>query len=69
MHKIGMNKQTVKELKSLAKEHGIKGYYRTKKAELIAASGITQQSKIMVDESPSKRYNCIHGKQKYIMWR
>ena len=30
-----MNKQTVKELKSLAKKHGIKGYYLMNKAELI----------------------------------
>ena len=35
MYKLGMNKQTLKELKSLAKEHGIKGYYLMNKAELI----------------------------------
>lgn len=34
-----MPKQTVKELKALAKEKKIKGYYKMKKAELIAALG------------------------------
>ena len=32
-----MEKQSVKELKSLAKERGIKGYYKMRKAELIEA--------------------------------
>jgi len=34
-----MLKQTVKELKAMAKEKKIKGYYKKKKAELIAALG------------------------------
>ncbi len=34
-----MLKQTVKELKAMAKEKKIKGYYKMKKAELIAALG------------------------------
>ena len=34
-----MPKQTVKELKAMAKEKKIKGYYKMKKAELIAALG------------------------------
>ena len=34
-----MEKNTVKQLKQLAKEQGIKGYYRMKKAQLIEALG------------------------------
>ena len=48
----------VKELKSLAKKKGIKGYYLMKKAKPIEALGITEQPTV-------KHYYCIHEKLKY----
>ncbi|XP_020912011.1 uncharacterized protein LOC110249773 [Exaiptasia diaphana] len=39
-----MEKQTVKELKALTKERGIKGYYKLRKAELIEVLGNTPRN-------------------------
>ena len=36
-HEMKMNNNTVKQLKAIAKERGIKGYYKLRKAELINA--------------------------------
>ena len=50
-----MEKQTVKELKVLAKERGIKGYYRLRKAELIKALS-TDESEIYYSARMNRLY-------------
>ena len=46
---IKMNNNTVKQLKTIAKERGIKGYYKLRKAELINALEATR----LVDQKSS----------------
>ena len=67
-----MEKQSVKELKKLAKDQGIKGYYRLRKAELIEALGnidtprpITELEPIPEDKTKKNKYKCVHGRFKY----
>ena len=48
-HEIKMNNNTVKQLKAIAKEHGIKGYYKLRKAKLINALEATR----LVEEKSS----------------
>ena len=56
-HEIKMNNNTVKQLKAIAKELGIKGYYELRKAELINALEATrlveQKSSIFVEPIPN----------------
>jgi len=70
---IKMEKQTVKELKALAKEQGIKGYYKLRKAELIEAltnakpprNIVPKTSSRILDEPKRDPTKCLHGKVKY----
>ena len=48
-----MNNNTVKQLKAIAKEHGIKGYYKLRNAELInalEATRLVEQKSSIFDE-------------------
>ena len=58
-----MEKQTVKQLKAIARERGIKGYYRMKRAELLEVLGINESEKDVTQSKQPKK--CPHDKQKY----
>ena len=52
-HEIKMNNNTVKQFKAIAKERGIKGYYKLRKAELInalEATRLVEQKSSIFDE-------------------
>ena len=59
-----MNNNTVKQLKAIAKERGIKGYYKLRKAELInalEATRLVEKKSSIFDEpipnAPTSVYN------------
>ena len=52
-HEIKINNNTVKQLKAIAKERGIKGYYKLIKVELInalEATRLVEQKSSIFDE-------------------
>ena len=55
--------QTVKELKQIAREQGIKGWYRMRKAELIDVlfDMDIETPKLLPENNKTNKYNCIHG--------
>ena len=52
-----MEKHTIVQLKAIAKERGIKGYYKLRKAELryaLEATRVVEQKNYIFDEQISK---------------
>ena len=69
-----MSKQSYRDLKSLAKTQGIKGYYKMKKAELLKELKIdesadtsrkTMNQKRKLTDQKLLHYYCIHDRYKY----
>ena len=65
-----MENNTVKQLKDLAREQGIIGYSRMKKAQLIEALGNIDTTPLnepipKIDKKIKNKYDCVHGKYKY----
>ena len=64
-HEIKMNNNTVKQLKAIAKERGIKGYYKLRKSELINALEATrlveQKSSIFDEPIPHDPTPVLHS--------
>ena len=58
-----MKGKSAKELKAIARERGIKGYYRMKRAELLQVLGIEESEKDVTQSKQPKK--CSHGRQKY----
>ena len=54
-----MEKQSVKELKAIARERGIKGYYKMKRAELLEVLGIEESEQPKICQHNRKRYNAF----------
>ena len=69
-----MSKQSYRELKSLAKTQGIKGYFKMKKAELLKELRIEESAdtsrktvgqKSELTDQNLLNYYCIHYRYKY----
>ena len=60
-----MNTKTVYELNDIAKEHSLYGYYKLKKADLIALSSEIATQVIPTPQQRTKKYK----KGLYILWR